>query len=328
MRARSTRFGAVVAAAAALSWNVAASGQHLYQVKENTIGCASPRAAAALSGSDPRRSDPNWVRSVMNDGGCLVVTPASRWALVRFGQDFLVRNLVPGDGRELYISAYELSEIFPATPSPAAAKPVTPRGQETFTVGRVGHANRSLTLRKMADGRLDFSLDEWTDGGDNFAVSGVADRVGGAWQYREKMASPDPDARCAVNIVPRPDGGYDVSTLEGARCEAYAGHNATLYGTDTFPRSARAVIEHKGLARCVGEPASRGRSRDRCGNPWREPRGAVRRTSRRNGADEEDGSVCAEGAWHSGLGAASTHTVLDGPYASPRRTSSRAGSWR
>ena len=152
MRARSTRFGAVAAAAAALSWNVAASGQHLYRVKENMIGCASPRAAAALSSSDPRRSDPNWVRSVMNDGGCLVVTPASRWALVRFGQDFLVRNVVPGDGRELYISAYELSEIFPATPSPAAAKPVTLRGQETFTVGRVGHANRSLTLRKMADG--------------------------------------------------------------------------------------------------------------------------------------------------------------------------------
>ncbi len=63
--------------------------------------------------------------------------------------------------------------------------------------------------------------------------------VGPAWQYRSDMDSPDPMARCAVNIDPRSDGGYNVSTLDGARCEALAGHNMVLYGIEVFPASSR-----------------------------------------------------------------------------------------
>ncbi len=132
--------------AASITWSGGAFAQRQYQAKGQTIGCATARATAALSGSDFRRSDPNWVTFVMNDGQCVVITPASRWAAITFGSEMLMRNVVPGDGRQFYIPAVDLKELFPKAPAPASARATSTNGQETFTVGRVGHANRTLNV--------------------------------------------------------------------------------------------------------------------------------------------------------------------------------------
>ena len=237
MPSRATLLSAIIVAST--TWSGGASAQHQYQAKGQTIGCATARAAAALSGSDPRRSDPNWVMFVMNDGHCVVITPASRWAVITFGTEMLMRNVVPGDGRQFYIPAVDLRELFPEAPPPVSTRAVSTKGQETFTVGRVGHANRTLKVEKRPDGTMKFDLDEWSEAGNNFSVSGVAVHVGSGWQYRDAMDSPESSARCGVNIDPRPDGGYNVSTVDGARCKASAGHNMVLYGSDTFPASSR-----------------------------------------------------------------------------------------
>jgi hypothetical protein len=74
--------------------------------------------------------------------------------------------------------------------------------------------------------------------GSNFGVGGIAPRSGIGWAYRDQMNSPDPDQRCGVDILGG-KGTYRVSTVEGARCEAMAGHGAVLYGTDVFPLGTR-----------------------------------------------------------------------------------------
>jgi hypothetical protein len=52
------------------------------------------------------------------------------------------------------------------------------------------------------------------------------------------MISTDPRERCTV-LITRKAGGYDFSTLEGARCENMAGQRAVLYGTLAFPAKCR-----------------------------------------------------------------------------------------
>ena len=230
---------AILAALALAGSSRSVAAQTLFQVREPTIGCSTPRAAAALSGSDPRRNDPGWVDYVMRDGRCVQITPASRWALVAPGPEMLMRNVVPGDGQTFYIPGHDLLALSRQPAAPPRPPRTAGAGQQKFMVGRIGRANRSLTVQNNPDGSINFSLDEWSDAGNNFSVSGVAQRVGAEWQYRDAMDSSDAAGRCGVDIAARSDNGYDVSTVDGARCEGLAGHNMVLYGVDSFPGSSR-----------------------------------------------------------------------------------------
>ena len=103
-----------------------------------------------------------------------------------------------------------------------------------------GNSYDMLLARPNRDGGLEFALTSWTAKGSNFSVSGTARPSGRGWRYEANMNSPDPNQRCAVVVDRMPDGGFQVVTVEGARCEANAGHGAVLYGTDTFPAASRA----------------------------------------------------------------------------------------
>ena len=102
-----------------------------------------------------------------------------------------------------------------------------------------GNSFDMLLARSSRNGSLAFGLTSWTANGSNFSVAGTARPSGQGWRYEENMNSPDPDQRCAVVITRMLDGGFQVATVEGARCEALAGHGATLYGTDTFSAASR-----------------------------------------------------------------------------------------
>ena len=112
-----------------------------------------------------------------------------------------------------------------------------------------------LLAQPRPDGSLAFALSSWTPDGSNFGVGGIAPRSGTGWAYRDQMNSPDPNQRCGIDIQLDGKGTYRVSTVEGARCEGYAGHGAVLYGTDVFPPGSRvgtappAFLEGENLTR-------------------------------------------------------------------------------
>jgi hypothetical protein len=96
-------------------------------------------------------------------------------------------------------------------------------------------------------------------------VGGIAPRSGTGWAYRDQMNSPDPNQRCGIDIQLDAKGTYRVSTVEGARCEGYAGHGAVLYGTVVFPPRSRvgaappAFLEGENLTRIGCDRPSPGR---------------------------------------------------------------------
>jgi hypothetical protein len=124
-------------------------------------------------------------------------------------------------------------------PAADAGSPAGPAGGRYCVFGS-GNSYDMLLAQPNRDGSLAFGLTSWTADGSNFAVAGTARPSGRGWRYEENMTSPDPDQRCAVVFDRTPDGGFQVATVEGARCEADAGHGAVLYGTDIFPAASRA----------------------------------------------------------------------------------------
>lgn len=94
----------------------------LYQARAPTVGCASERAARALSAGDSRMADPGWVQFVMTDGHCVRITSASQWSLVaQSGTLLLMRNVVPGTGAQFYIPAAALTALGGPAAQPAPA---------------------------------------------------------------------------------------------------------------------------------------------------------------------------------------------------------------
>lgn len=129
-----------------------------------------------------------------------------------------------------------------APPPPPDADASSPAGPPSgrYCVFGSGNSYEMLLARPNRDGSLAFGLTSWTANGSNFSVAGTARPSGQGWRYEENMTSADPDQRCAVVVDRTPDGGFQVATVEGARCEALAGHGAVLYGTDVFPPASRA----------------------------------------------------------------------------------------
>ncbi len=134
----------------------------------------------------------------------------------------------------------DLSASAGAPPPAADASPPSGLAGSRYCVFGSGNSYDMLLARLNRDGSLAFGLTSWTANGSNFSVAGTARPSGQGWRYEESMNSPDPDQRCAVVVDRTPDGGFQVSTVEGARCEAFAGHGAVLYGTDVFPKTSRA----------------------------------------------------------------------------------------
>ncbi len=126
--------------------------------------------------------------------------------------------------------------------SPPTADAGSPAGLAggRYCVFGGGNSYDMLLARPNRNGSLEFGLTSWTAEGSNFSVNGTARSSGRGWRYEENMNSPDPNQRCAVVIDRTSDGGFQIATVEGARCEANAGHGAALYGTDSFPAASRA----------------------------------------------------------------------------------------
>ena len=136
-----------------------------------------------------------------------------------------------------------IADLSAAAGAPPATADVTPSSGPAggrYCVFGAGNSYDMLMARLDPDGSLAFGLTSWTPAGSNFSVAGTARPSGRGWRYEDGMTSPDPDQRCAVVVDRTPDGGFQVATVEGARCEAFAGHGAVLYGTDVFPRTSRA----------------------------------------------------------------------------------------
>ncbi|MBP0496479.1 lysozyme inhibitor LprI family protein [Pararoseomonas indoligenes] len=102
-----------------------------------------------------------------------------------------------------------------------------------------GNSYDMLLARQGTDGALNFALSSWAPNGSHFGVAGLARRVSSGWRYEEGMRSADPTQRCVVVIARAMDGAFRISTVEGARCEALAGHGATLEGTLVIPAASR-----------------------------------------------------------------------------------------
>jgi len=160
----------------------------------------------------------------------------------------------------------ELSGTSPASSAAATTSPVTAEGGKYCAFGP-GDSYDMLLVRPDADRNLLFGLSSWTPTGSYFGVAGTARRAGAGWRYEADMNSPDPDQRCAVTIDQVAGGTYRIATVEGARCEAMAGHGAVLYGTDVFPPASRVgdapasfTIETLMKVGC-DRPARSGRSR-------------------------------------------------------------------
>lgn len=162
------------------------------------------------------------------------------------------------------------------TPAPAAVAAAAPipdlsKTKAIPTEGKYclfGPGN-SYDMLVVRDGgvSLEFGLSSWLPNGSNFSVSGSAMPVETGWRYESGMKSRDKTERCAVTIERTPDGTYRVATVEGARCEAYAGHGAVLEGTNSFPPESR--VGNAPLSLAVGPAASVGCDRPRSGAPTR-----------------------------------------------------------
>ena len=98
----------------------------LYQSRGDTIGCvARPAALAQAFPTNPRRRAPDWAKAVSNEGQCALVTPDSRWLLVRHdGPVTLVRSLDSGD--QVYIPTMDLAAVTSQRPQPPRAAPGFP----------------------------------------------------------------------------------------------------------------------------------------------------------------------------------------------------------
>lgn len=123
------RLGPAAVIAISVSVPGAASGQptpQLYRVKQDTYGCANPRATRALANrEDPRQTDPNWVAFVVNDGHCEAITPRSQWRLVFKDGDlaFLTYAGTTAAPGSFYVRVDELAQAIPSAigaPDPAA----------------------------------------------------------------------------------------------------------------------------------------------------------------------------------------------------------------
>jgi hypothetical protein len=102
-----------------------------------------------------------------------------------------------------------------------------------------GYGEIMFLAQPKPDGSLDFGLLLSTTEGNVFSVAGTARRAGSGWRYEADMNAADPDQRCAITINRTANGTYQFSTLEGARCDSYGGHDAAPYKTLTFPPSSR-----------------------------------------------------------------------------------------
>lgn len=135
----------VAAAGISLLGIRAAPAQPVYQARLPTYACVSGRATAALTGNDPRMSDPGWVNYVMSDGQCVQVTPDSQWSLVRpNGSLLLLRNLVPGTGAQFYFSRAAMTVLGPS-PRPATP-PLPPPARWTAVSGTALSVTGSITV--------------------------------------------------------------------------------------------------------------------------------------------------------------------------------------
>jgi uncharacterized protein YecT (DUF1311 family) len=144
------------------------------------------------------------------------------------------------------MDAYEqrLAELSGADRVAGGARPaetVAAAGAENGMYCKFGRGNSydMLLVRQGAKDGLLFGLSSWTPSGSHFGVAGTARRVGAGWRYEADMSASDPGERCAVTIDRAADGTYRVATVEGARCEAMAGHGAVLYGTNAFSPASR-----------------------------------------------------------------------------------------
>jgi hypothetical protein len=114
----------------------------------------------------------------------------------------------------------------------------TSQGGKYCTSGR-GYGELMFLAKPKPDGGLDFGLLLSTTEGNVFSIAGTAGRAGSGWRYEADMNAADPDQRCAIKIDRTASGTYHFSTVEGARCDSYGGHNAAPYKMITFPSSSR-----------------------------------------------------------------------------------------
>ncbi len=87
-------------------------------------------------------------------------------------------------------------------------------------------------------GDMIFAVGGANSQGHIFSVKGLAKPHAGGWRYQ--VTSEDPDERCTIDIS-RANGGFDVDTVEGARCVNAGGFNAwsIMVGGLHFSASSR-----------------------------------------------------------------------------------------
>lgn len=120
---------------------------------------------------------------------------------------------------------------------PSQEEAAGPTGQEGKYCLKDGKDETIFTTRPKGKD-LVFALSWWTPYDTFFGVTGTAKPASSGWRFEENLNAADPRERCAV-VITAEDGGYRVSTVDGARCESLAGHNAVLYGTISFSPASR-----------------------------------------------------------------------------------------
>jgi hypothetical protein len=110
----------------------------LYHVQENTYGCGDPSATRLLTDpSEPRKSNPAWMKTTISNGRCVTITPRSPWKLVTQDNGVALMEYAGTVGApgSYYILASELVDPVgqhPGETAPAAgAQPPAPANNST-----------------------------------------------------------------------------------------------------------------------------------------------------------------------------------------------------
>jgi hypothetical protein len=233
-----------------------AAAQPSYEARQATFGCATERAALALTNtSDPRLSDQGFVDYVRQDGHCVQITPASRWAVLRrAGRLLLVQNVVPGTRAQFYVPAIDMGPVGAPSTSRALRSAIASR-----TGGKYCTDNNStmFLVRPSAGGTLEFALRSWASNGHLFTAGGTAQPSGSGWVSRDNWTSADPGERCESVIGRLLGGGYSYHVSDQGTCSAENGWSPRPGLHLDFPASARhgAIPADKTMEQAASEEA-------------------------------------------------------------------------
>lgn len=101
----------------------------LYHVQENTFGCADANTTRLLTDpTEPRKSNPAWMRTTIANGRCVTITPRSPWKLTSQDRDVALMEYAGTVGApgSYYIAASVLVDPVGNHPGAAATAPNAP----------------------------------------------------------------------------------------------------------------------------------------------------------------------------------------------------------